>query len=184
MTFLNQTKHFSFAHYGVVQIQSCKFNLLGMMDAEVFTEPVIKRAMVFKFQSTKGMSDALDGIRLTMCEIIGRINFPNASSLRMFLIKDTIKYWVTKIQIWGAHVYLRPQGSGTFSKSSLFHLLKKIEVFFYGSVTERTFLARFDQIPAQFTHLLKAEVTNKSFMILDQLNRPIMELPEIVGGMK
>ena len=48
--FGNELEEFSLAHYGVSEVQSCEFNLLGMEDAELFEEPVVERAVVFKFE--------------------------------------------------------------------------------------------------------------------------------------
>ena len=46
----DELEEFSFAHYGVGEIQSGEFNLLGMEDADLFEEPVVERAVVFKFE--------------------------------------------------------------------------------------------------------------------------------------
>ena len=57
MPFLNESEHFSFAHYSVVEIQSGKFNLLGVVDLQILAKPIIQRAVMFKFQCAKRMSD-------------------------------------------------------------------------------------------------------------------------------
>ena len=48
------------AHYSVVEIQSGKFNLLGVVDLQILAKPIIQRAVMFKFQCAKRMSDPLE----------------------------------------------------------------------------------------------------------------------------
>ena len=50
--FGNEMEEFSFAHYGVSKVQACELNLLGVEDAELLEEPVVERAVVFKFECT------------------------------------------------------------------------------------------------------------------------------------
>ena len=61
-SYLNQFQETPLAHDGVAQIETGEFYLLGVVDFESIQEPVIKRAVVFKFQSTNGIGNPVDGI--------------------------------------------------------------------------------------------------------------------------
>src|SRR5690606_20945330 len=74
MTFINQQFELALAGYCVVQVQSGKFVLTRFgRHRQVLQEPLAQRAVILELQSTDRMTDPLDGVRLTMGEVIAGI---------------------------------------------------------------------------------------------------------------
>ena len=143
MSFLDQSQHLSFAHYDVSHVQSGKFDLPGVMDSEVFAEPVVKRSVVLEFEGAERVSDAFDGVGLAVSEIIGRIDLPFVACFRMICVNDSVDHRVSHIQVGGRHIYFRPQSPRTILELSDPHFGEEIEVFFNGTIAKATVLTRF-----------------------------------------
>ena len=60
VSFIDQAKHFAFAHHDISHVQSGEFNLLRVVNAQVFAKPIIKRTMMLEFKCTKGVGYSFD----------------------------------------------------------------------------------------------------------------------------
>lgn len=75
--FLHQFFQIALAHHGIGDVQPRKFDLAGLGgESEVNAHPVVQRAVVFEFEGTERMRDALqivaDGVR----EVVHGIDAP------------------------------------------------------------------------------------------------------------
>ena len=62
--------------------------------------PVIQRTVIFKFQRTDGMGNALDGILDGMCKIVHRIDTPFISGIVMCHMRHTVNDRISHVHIW------------------------------------------------------------------------------------
>ena len=62
MAFFHEANELALAEHHVVEVQTRKFDLLGMIDLQLIQHPVIKLAIIFKLQGAVRMGDALDRI--------------------------------------------------------------------------------------------------------------------------
>src|SRR5437867_8587654 len=80
MSLFDQLQEPPLAHDRVRKIEPRELDLLGMAGRVRFLhDPVVKRAMIFKFQCTEGMGDPFDGVRERMSIVVGRIDAPGVS---------------------------------------------------------------------------------------------------------
>ena len=63
-----------------------------------------------------------------------------------------------------------------------FHALKEVEIFFDGPVAIRAVLAGLGEGAAMLADLVGGEVVDVGFAVLDELEGPLVELGEVVGG--
>ena len=70
-----------------------------MMNIELVNNPVIKLTMVFEFLRADRVRDFLNGVRLTMCEIVHWLNTPCGSRAVMVRFQDAVENWITHIEI-------------------------------------------------------------------------------------
>ena len=66
--------------------------------------------------------------------------------------------------------------------SPVLHALEEVEIFFDGAVAIGAVLAGLGERAAMLADLVGGEVVDVGFACLDQLQRPLVELAEIVGG--
>ena len=82
------------------------------------------------------------------------------------------------------HVDLGPQGARAIGKFSGAHSPKKVQVLIDGAIAIRAFFAWFRQGATVFSDLFRAQVAHKGLAGPDELNCPLIELVEVVGGVK
>ena len=71
---------------------------------QVLQEPIVQRPMVLEFQRAQRMGYALDGVRLSMGEIVARIDFPSRAGAGMDRMQNPIKHGIAQVDIARAHV--------------------------------------------------------------------------------
>ena len=110
MAALDQLDEAALRQHRIGQVEPGELILPGPVgDRQLVDQPVIQRAMILEFEGAEGMGDALDGIRLAMGEIIGRIDMPVGSGARMGGVKDAIDHRVAQVHVARGHVDLDPQ---------------------------------------------------------------------------
>src|ERR1019366_5537134 len=60
--FLHQSKQLALAEQRVGKAEAIELHLLGWKNSELLNEPVIQRAMIFKFERADGVGHVFDGI--------------------------------------------------------------------------------------------------------------------------
>ena len=140
--------------------------------------------MVLKLQRADGVRDVLDRIRLAVREVVHRIDAPLVAGAMMLGVQNAVHHRVAQVEVGRGHVDFRPQGARAVGKLAGPHALEQIEILFHRAVAIRAFFAGLGQRAAIFAHLLGGEVADVRLAVLDQLDGPFIQLPEIVGGIK
>ena len=96
-------------------------------------------------------------------------------------IHDAVNDWITHVQIGACHIYFCPEHSGTFRELAVCHSLKKIQVFFYTSVSVRAFLTRLGQGAPVLTLLFGCQIADKCLALFDQFDRACKNIIKIIG---
>ena len=81
---INQLQEFTFTHYGIGKFQTCKLNLLRVVDFQFIKVPVIQWPVVLKFQRAYRVRNTLNRIFQAMSPIVGGIYTPLAACTMVF----------------------------------------------------------------------------------------------------
>ena len=182
MLFPHELDQLAFAEDGVGQIQARELDLLRAENAKLLDEPFVERAVILEFERADRMGDALNRVALPMRPIVHRVNAPLVARARMMRVQDAIKHRIAQIQVAGTHVDLRAQHAFTVFEFTLAHPLKQVEIFLNRAVAIGAFLAGFGQCPAIFADFFLRQVIDIRLAILNQLDRPLIKLSEVVRG--
>ena len=82
------------------------------------------------------------------------------------------------------HVDLGPQRLGAVGELALAHPLEQVEVLLDRAVAVGAVLARLGQRAAVLADLVAGQVADVRLALLDQLDRPLVHLLEVVGGVE
>lgn len=137
--------------------------------------------MVFEFQGADRMGDALDGVRLTVGEVVARVDAPLVAGLVVMRMADAVQDRVAQVHVRRTHVDLRPQRTGAVGELTGLHAGEQVEVLLHRTVTVRAVAARLGE-GAAYSRISSTEVADERLAGLDQLDGPGMQLVEIVGG--
>ena len=183
MLLIDQLLELALAGDGVVQVETGELVLarLGRY-RQVGQKPLVQRTMVLEFQRADGMRDALDGIRLTVSEVVARIDAPLVAGLVMVRMANAVEDRVAQVHIRRRHIDLRPQRTGAIRELAGLHAGEQVEILFHRALAERAVRARFGQAATVLTGLLGCQVADIRLARLDQLYRPVMQLIEVIGG--
>jgi hypothetical protein len=184
MPFGHELEEFPFAHDGVGQIQPGELELTRMEDTEGFAEPIVERAMVFKFEGADRVRDAFDRVRLSVCPIVHRVDAPIVTCAVMMGFHDPVKHRVAEVQVRSGHVDFGAERSDTFGELPLFHPFKEIEVFFDAAVAVGAVLTGLGQCTSVLAHLLRIEIAYKSVALANELDRPVVQLLEVIRSVE
>ncbi|MCY1398408.1 hypothetical protein D9M71_134380 [compost metagenome] len=183
VTLVHQLFELALAGDGVVQVQAGKFVLARLgRDREVVQEPFVKRAVILELQGADGVSDALDGIRLAMGEVIARVDAPLVTGLVMVGMADAIEDRITQVHVRRSHIDLRAQRPAAIRELAGLHAGEQVEVLFHGAVAEGAVPARLGEGATVLAHFFRRQVADERLASLDQLDRPLMQLVEVAGG--
>ena len=168
---LHQFAQFALAHNGVVDAKPCKLNLARLCrQFDVVNDPVVKRAVRFKFQCTEGVRNALHCILNGVSKIVHRVNAPLLSCSVVLHVVDPVNDRIAQIKIAGSQVNLRTQCHAAVFKFACFHAGKQIKAFLHWAVTVRAD-CRMRKVTAVVMHLLRRQLTDISQTLLNQLHR-------------
>ena len=128
------------------------------------------------------MCYTLDCIFNRMREVVHRINAPCIAGPVVSHMSHTIDDRITHVHIRRCHVDLCTENFFSIGIFAFFHFLKKLKVFFYGTVTVRAFFTRLCQSTTILADLVSSQVTDISLAFFDQLDRCFIHLTEIIGS--
>ena len=86
------------------------------------------------------MGDPFYRIRLTVREVVSRINAPLVAGAVMRRMKNPIHYGISHVEVGRCHVDFCPEGSGAVGKFSRLHAFEQVEILFNGSFSVGTIL--------------------------------------------
>ena len=87
-----------------------------------------------------------------------------------------------RLRFGGGHVDFGAQGAGGVGEFAGFHAGEQVQIFFDGAVAIGALLTGFGKRAALFADFVGREIADVGFAGLDQLDGPIVELIEIIGG--
>ena len=114
--------------------------------------------------------------------VVHRIDAPLVSGAVMFGVQDAVHHRVAHIEIGRSHVDLGAQHARAVGEFPGLHALEQIEILFHRTVSIPAVLPLLGQRPAILPDLIGGQIVDISLAILDQLDRPFIELVKIIGG--
>ena len=147
---------------------------------QFFYNPVIKRSVILKLQSTDGMGHTFDRILDRMGKVIHRIDAPFVSCVVMCHAGYTVDNRVTHVHIRRCHIDLCTENFFSVSVFALTHLLKKLQVLFYSTVSVWALFTWFCKSSSVLTDLVCSQVADKCLAFFDQLHSGLIHLVKII----
>ena len=116
-----------------------------------------------------------------MSKVIHWINAPGVAGSVVGHMSNTVDDRITHVHVRRCHIDLGTKNFFSIGIFAFFHFLKKLKVFFYGTVTVRAFFSRFCQCPSVLANLLRCQVTDIGFAFFDQLHCCFIHLVKVIG---
>ena len=127
---------------------------------QVVDEPVVERPVVLELQRADRVRDALDGVRLAVGEVVGRVDAPGVARAGVLGVKDPVQDRVAQVDVRGGHVDARAQHPGAVGELAGAHARKEVEALLRGPVAPRTLAAGLGEGPAVLADLVGGEVVH------------------------
>ena len=181
---LHQFQEHPLAHHRVGEVEAGELDLARREDPQVLDKPVVKRPVVLELQGAQGVGDPLDGVRLTVGEVIGGIDAPPVSGPVMGGLQYSIDHRVPQVQIVGGHVDPGPEDAGSVLELAPAHPGEQVQVFLHGPVPVGTLLSRRGQGPPVFPDLVRAQVTHVGLSVPDEPDGIFVQGLEIIRGVE
>ncbi len=131
MPLLHQSHKFSLAHHRVAEIEAGEFDLLRVIDAQLFNEPIVQWPVIFKFQCANGMGNPFNGIRLSVGEVIHGIDTPFVACSVMRRMQNTVHDRIAHIQVGVGHINFCPKHARSILELSGSHPFKQSQILFH-----------------------------------------------------
>ena len=165
------------------EVQARKLILVRLLlKSDVVDDPVIERAVIFKFYRAERVGYPLERVLNGVREIVERIDAPFVSLTVVRRVYDAVDGRVAQIHVRGGHVYLCAQSVAAVRKFAVLHALEQLEVLLDGAVAVGAVLARLGQSSAVFAHLVGAEIADVSLTLADELYGEFVAFVKIVGA--
>jgi len=180
----DQFQQLALAHHRIRQIQPREFDLLRCENTQLANEPVVQRAVVLEFQGANRVRDLFDRIGLPVREIVHRVDAPLVAGAMMRGVQDPIQDRIAEVQVRMRHVDLGAQGPRAVREFAGPHPLKQVQILRHATIAARAVAAGLRQRSAVLTHLVRGQLANVRLAVPNQLDAPLVQLLEIVGGEK
>ena len=181
---LDELQELALTHEGICQVEPCEFVLVARIDVQGLDEPVVERTVDVELQGADRMGDVLDGVALSMGEVVHRIDAPLVTRAVVGGVLDAVEEGISEHHVGGCHVYLGTQDLLSVGIFAFLHLAEEPEVLLDAAVPVRTFLTGSIDSTASFADLFLALVVYIGETFLYELLGPLIELVEIVGGVE
>ncbi len=170
VAFFDQADQLALAEHRVVEVETRKLDLLGMVDFQLVQNPVIELAIDFKFQRTDRMGDPFDRIREAVGKVIHGINHPHTGGAIMGDFLDPIQGGIAHQHIGRCHVDFGSEHMVAFIIFTGPHAFEHIQIFFNRALTIGAVFTGLCQGAAIFPDLIGAEAVNIGLAFFDELN--------------
>ena len=140
--------------------------------------------MIFIGQVAQGVGDALDGVGLTVGEIVHGVDAPGVAGAMVGGVDDAVHDRVAQVDIARSHVDLGAQDAGALGKFALAHAGEQVQVLLHAAVPEGAFGAGLGEGAAVFTNLVSAQVIHIGFAFTDEPDGEVIELLKVIGGVQ
>src|SRR5215203_3157052 len=167
--------------HGVREIEARELVLArARRHRQVLDQPVVERPVILELERAEGVGDALDGVRLTVGEVVQRIDAPLVAGSRVSRVQDPVQHRVAHVDVGRSHVDPGPEHSGAVRKLTRAHALEQVEILIDRTVAPGAVLARLAEGAAVLADLVGGEVVDVGLAGLDQVDGPVVELMEVV----
>ena len=137
--------------------------------------------MILELQRTDGVRHALNRILDRMCKVVHRVNTPLVTGIVMVNPCHTINDRITHVHIRRSHINLCAKHLRPVLIHAVLHILEQLQILLDRTVAVRALLTRLRQCAAILPDLIRRKITDKRLSFLDQLDRCLIHLVEIVG---
>ena len=179
-----RVEQLALAEQGVGEVEAVEFDLLRMIDAEGFDVPIVERAVIFEFEGADGVGDALDGIALPVRVVVHGVDAPLVAGAVMLGVEDAVHDGVAHVEVGRRHVDFGAEGAAAIGELAGLHAGEEVEIFFDAAIAVGALLAGFGGGAAVLADLVGGEVADVGLAGFDELDGPIVELAEVVGGVE
>ena len=124
------------------------------------------------------MSNIFQTVIDTVSIVVGWIDAPLISSVRVWHIANSVSNGVSHIWINMSHVNLHAQTALILSKAALAHMFKQLQVFLDTAVA----VWRLNHLVSLFLNLGLRAMVHISFSSLDKFASEVIKLLEVIGG--
>ena len=140
--------------------------------------------MVLELERAQRVGDALDRVGLAVSPVVGRVDAPRRPRAVVVRMEDAVEHRVAEVHVRRGHVDLRAQRVLAVGELAAPHALEEVEVLFHGPVAVRAVAARLVPAPPVGARFVRAQAADVRLALADQLERPVVELIEVVGGVE
>ena len=180
--FLHELQQLALAEQRVGDVEAVELDLLRGEDAELLDIPAVERLVVGELERAHGVGDALDGVRLAVRVVVHGVDAPLVAGAVMRGVEDAVHDRVAHVEVGRGHVDFGAQHAGAVGELAGLHAGEEVEIFFDGAVAIGAVLAGLGEGAAVLANLVGGEVVDVGFAGLDELQGPLVELAEVVGG--
>ena len=188
VSFGDEREQLAFAHDRVVEVEPGELDLLRMVDGRIdalverVDEPVVERAVVLELQRADRVRDALDRVLQPVGPVVRGVDAPFVAGAVVCGVQDAIHDRVAQVEVGRGHVDLGPQRARAVGKLAFAHAVEQVEVFRGIAIAVRAVPAVRGERAAVLADLVRRQVADVRFAALDQRDRPLVQLLEIVAG--
>ena len=180
---LHQLAQLALGHDGVVDAQTGKFDLAGLMvgNGHIVHHPVVQGAVLLILQRAQGVGNALQRVLNGMGKIIHGENAPLGPLTVVIDKANTVDDGVAHIEIAAGQIDLGAQGHLALLHLAVLHHLEQAQVLLDGAVTVGRSCGDAD-VAAVGTELLRGQFAHIGKTLFNQLDGVLIVLFKIVGA--
>ena len=140
--------------------------------------------MVLKLHRAKRVRDIFQRVALPVREVVERVDAPRVPGALVAAAANAVEHRVAQIDVVGCHVNFRAQHHFAVGVVAVFHAREKFQVFLHAAFAVAAVDARLGQRAAPGANFLGALPVHIGQALFDQLHREVMQLPEVIGGVR
>ncbi len=154
------------------------------INAQGLDEPVVEGPVDIEFQGADAMGDVLDGVALTVGEVVHGVDAPLVAGTVMMRKLDAVKERVTEHHVGMGHVYLCAEHLFAFGILAGLHFTEQPQVLFHGTVSPGAGGAGLVYGTAVFPYLILSLVVYIRKAALDKFFGPLIKLVKVIRRIK
>ena len=136
--------------------------------------------MDVELEGADGVGHALDGVRLPVRVVVGRVDAPRVAGPRVGGVDDPVQDGVAQVDVGRGHVDLRPQHPGAVGELARAHPREQVQVLLDRPVAVGGVRAGLGERAPGLADLVGGQVVHERPPGLHQLHRPVVQLLEVV----
>ena len=140
--------------------------------------------MRLELQGADRVRHALDRVRLPVRHVVRRVDRPGVTGPRVARVDDPVQDGVAQVDVRAGHVDLRAEHPGAVGELARAHAREQVEVLLDAPVAERRVRPGAGQRAARLADLVRRLVVDVRLAGPDELDRPLVQLLEVVAGVE